>query len=458
MVEGNKIIIKIILRIIVNRARKEILRRVSTLVFILRVFQYTQEDFILAELVNVSGKALIILRSLLTVLIIYASFSIQSRTIFNILLKTTLAILVLSFSVESLIRFYYYFESVLIPIFILILGWGYQPERFRSALFILFYTLLLSLPLLVVIISIGRDRGSTFIPRSRMYSKEVSSYFRFALIGAFLVKFPIFLRHLWLPKAHVEAPVAGSIILAGVLLKLGGYGLLLVYVLVQNRCSIWLLVSTAIIGGGILALRIIRILDLKVAIAYSSVVHIGIVIAVFLGIRRIGFVGGLLIMVAHGLTSSGIFRAANIMYERGHSRSMSVNKGLLSRIRRFTVFWFLLCVINFAGPFTLNLLAEIIIIQAVIAVSVVVSLPVFLLCFFSAAYNLNLYATSQQGCGITSESSKHCLNFRENLVLFSHASPCVIILLRLRLLTNSNIIVRSLCNAEELLAWSNNKI
>ena len=122
MVEGNKIIIKIILRIIVNRARKEILRRVSTLVFILRVFQYTQEDFILAELVNVSGKALIILRSLLTVLIIYASFSIQSRTIFNTLLKTTLAILVLSFSVESLIRFYYYFESVLIPIFILILG------------------------------------------------------------------------------------------------------------------------------------------------------------------------------------------------------------------------------------------------------------------------------------------------------------------------------------------------
>jgi len=122
MVEGNKIIIKIILRIIVNRARKEILRRVSTLVFILRVFQYTQEDFILAELVNVSGKALIILRSLLTVLIIYASFSIQSRTIFSILLKTTLAILVLSFSVESLIRFYYYFESVLIPIFILILG------------------------------------------------------------------------------------------------------------------------------------------------------------------------------------------------------------------------------------------------------------------------------------------------------------------------------------------------
>ena len=120
---------------------------------------------------------------------------------------------------------------------------------------------------------------------------------------------------------------------------------------------------------------------MKVAIAYSSVVHIGIVIAVFLGIRRIGFVGGLLIMVAHGLTSSGIFRAANIMYERGHSRSMSVNKGLLSRIRRFTVFWFLLCVINFAGPFTLNLLAEIIIIQAVIAVSVVVSLPVFLLCF-----------------------------------------------------------------------------
>jgi NADH-ubiquinone oxidoreductase chain 4 len=146
----------------ISGSNKETLATVSTLIYGVGLLEFTKEDFILIRLVGVTGKALVMLRRVLTALMLYARFSVNLSIIFNSLLKLSLAVLVLSFSVESLITFYYYFESILIPIFILILGWGYQPERFGSALFILFYTLLLSLPLLVTIVSVGRERGSTF--------------------------------------------------------------------------------------------------------------------------------------------------------------------------------------------------------------------------------------------------------------------------------------------------------
>jgi len=214
----------------------------------------------------------------------------------------------------------------LLPIFFLVLGWGYQPERLVSALYILFYTLAASLPLLTLIVLLIKDLGS-------------SSYALTAVGGiggvfwclAFLVKLPVFLFHLWLPKAHVEAPVSGSIILAGLLLKLGGFGLLLVRgFIVGDLFLVGIVCGVAIIGGFISTIIIMRLSDVKVIIAYSSVVHIGIVAVVMLGVRRLGLSGGLLIILAHGLTSSGIFRGANIIYERSHSRRLVNNKGGLS--------------------------------------------------------------------------------------------------------------------------------
>lgn len=343
-----------------------------------------------------------------------------------------LLILIFTFSSISIFMFYLFFERSLIPTLFLILGWGYQPERLQAGVYLLFYTLLASLPLLIGIFYIKNDTYTiNFIILSykNLYNLD---FLYLCMVVAFLVKIPIFLVHLWLPKAHVEAPVSGSIILAGVLLKLGGYGLLRVFSIIQILGTkfnfIW--VRIRLVGGVLVNLICLWQIDLKSLIAYSSVAHIGIVLRGLITITYWGLNGSYTLIIAHGLCSSGLFCLANIAYERMNRRSLLINKGILNFIPSLSLWWFLLCSGNIAAPPTLNLLGEISLLNRIISWSWLTIISLSLLSFFRAAYTLFLFAYRQHGkiySGIYFFSSGRS---REFLLLILHWLPLNLLIIK----------------------------
>ncbi|YP_009178095.1 NADH dehydrogenase subunit 4 (mitochondrion) [Sander vitreus] len=345
--------------------------------------------------------------------------------------------LILAFSATEMTMFYVMFEATLIPTLVIITRWGNQMERLNAGVYFLFYTLAGSLPLLVALLLLQNSTGTLSLLTLQFSDPLLLTSYADKLwwagcLLAFLVKMPLYGIHLWLPKAHVEAPIAGSMILAAVLLKLGGYGMMRIVVVLEplTKDLSYPFIIFALWGVVMTGSICLRQTDLKSLIAYSSVSHMGLVVGGILTQTPWGFSGALILMIAHGLTSSALFCLANTNYERTHSRTMLLARGLQVVLPLMTAWWFTASLANLALPPLPNLMGELMIITSLFNWSWWTLTLTGTGTLITASYSLYMFLMTQRGPIPTHMLALDPSHSREHLLMALHMLPLALLMFK----------------------------